>query len=115
MLYDAYYDELEQYANQQQPTDGHALPYSQHSQVFDDEEYSDDSRDEEDEEDDEDDKDDEDDEEDDEEGYEDDDEEDEEYEDEISSRKAPAPYRNGFPNTLQAKGMFRKKIELRTS
>ncbi|KAF9302333.1 Stress response protein nst1 [Mortierella antarctica] len=106
LLYDAYYDELEQYANQQQPTDGHALPYSQHSQVFDDEEYSDDSRDEEDEEDDEeDDDDDEDDEEEeDEEGYEDDDEEDEEYEDEISSRKAPAPYRNGFPNTLQAKG-----------
>ena len=109
MLYDAYYDELEQYANQQQPTDGHALPYSQHSQVFDDEEYSDDSRDEEDEEDDEDDEDDEEDEEDDEEGYEDDDEEDEEYEDEISSRKVPAPYRNGFPNTLQAKGMFGKK------
>ncbi|KAF9178939.1 Stress response protein nst1 [Haplosporangium sp. Z 767] len=102
LLYDAYYDELEQYANQQQPSDGHALTYSQHSPAFDVDDLSDESRpsDEEDEDEDEDDEDDED---DDEDGYEDDDEEDE-YEDEVSSRKAPFPYRSGFPNTLQAKG-----------
>ncbi|KAG0046397.1 Stress response protein nst1 [Gryganskiella cystojenkinii] len=100
LLYDAYYDELEQYANQQQPTDGHVLPYSQHSAQFEDDDLSDESRasDEEDE-----DEDDEDDEDDDEEGYEDDDEDDEEYEDDISNRKT-FPYSNGFPNALQAKG-----------
>ncbi|KAI1320402.1 Stress response protein nst1 [Mortierella claussenii] len=98
LLYDAYYDELEQYANQQQPSDGHTLTYAQHSPVFEDD-LSDESRgsDEEDEEDDEEDEDD------DEEGYEDEDEEDD-YEDEIANRKAPFPYRSGFSNTLQAKG-----------
>ncbi|GJJ68749.1 hypothetical protein EMPS_01095 [Entomortierella parvispora] len=101
LLYDAYYDELEQYANQQQPSDGHVLPYSQHSATFEDDDLSDESRgsDEEDE-----DEDDEDDEDDDEEGYEDDDEDDEEYEDDISNRKTSFPYSNGFPNALQAKG-----------
>ncbi|KAG0306050.1 Stress response protein nst1 [Dissophora globulifera] len=100
LLYDAYYDELEQYANQQQP-DGHALTYSQHSPTFEDDDLSDESRpsDEEDEEDEDEDEEDEE----DEEGYEDED-EDEEYEEEINNRKTPFPYRNGFPNTLQAKG-----------
>ncbi|KAK3843636.1 MAG: salt tolerance down-regulator-domain-containing protein [Linnemannia gamsii] len=110
LLYDAYYDELEQYANQQQPSEGHVLTYAQHAPAFEDDELSDESRgsDEEDDEDDEDDDDDEDedDEDDDEEEddeYEDEDDE-EEYEDEISNRQAPFPYRSGFPNTLQAKG-----------
>ncbi|KAG0290692.1 Stress response protein nst1 [Linnemannia gamsii] len=110
LLYDAYYDELEQYANQQQPSDGHVLAYAQHAPAFEEDELSDESRgsDEEDDEDDEDedeDDDDEDEEEDDEEEdeYEDEDDE-EEYEDEISNRQAPFPYRSGFPNTLQAKG-----------
>jgi len=101
LLYDAYYDELEQYANQQQPSDGHVLPYSQHSATFEDDDLSDESRGSDEEDDDEDDEDDED---DDEEGYEDDDEDDEEYEDDISNRKASFPYSNGFPNALQAKG-----------
>ncbi|KAF9433923.1 Stress response protein nst1 [Entomortierella beljakovae] len=98
LLYDAYYDELEQYANQQQPSDGHALTYSQHSPPFEDDDLSDESRgsDEEDD-DDEDDVDDE-------EGYEDED-EDEDYEDDTNGRKEPFPYRSSnFPNTLQAKG-----------
>ncbi|KAF9580956.1 Stress response protein nst1, partial [Lunasporangiospora selenospora] len=95
LLYDAYYDELEQYANQQHPSDSHALTYPQPSPSFEDDDLSDESRDDEDE-------DDEDAEEEDEEGYE--DEDDEEYEDEVNSRKAPFPYRGGFPNTLQAKG-----------
>ncbi|KAF8944498.1 Stress response protein nst1 [Haplosporangium gracile] len=110
LLYDAYYDELEQYANQQQPSDGHALTYGQHAPAFEEDELSDESRgsDEDDDEDDEDEdeEDEEDDEEDDEEEddeYEDEDDE-EEYEDEISNRQAPFPYRSGFPNTLQAKG-----------
>jgi hypothetical protein len=104
LLYDAYYDELEQYANQQQPSDGHALTYPQHSSTFEEDDLSDESRhsDEEDEEGEDDDDDDED---EDEEGYEDED-DDEEYEDdEVSNRKAPFTYRSGFPNTLQAKGM----------
>ncbi|KAF9999796.1 Stress response protein nst1 [Modicella reniformis] len=101
LLYDAYYDELEQYANQQQPSDGHALTYPQHSPAFEEDDLSDESRhsDEEDEEGDE-----EDDDEDDEEGYEDEEEEEEEYDDEVNNRKAPFTYRSGFPNTLQAKG-----------
>ncbi|KAF9288519.1 Stress response protein nst1 [Mortierella alpina] len=100
LLYDAYYDELEQYANQQQPADGHALAYPQHSPGFEDDELSDVSRasDEDDE-----DEDEEDDEEEDEDGYEDEDDEDE-YDDDVSNRKAAFPYRSGFPNTLQAKG-----------
>lgn len=101
LLYDAYYDELEQYANQQQPADGHALAYPQHSPGFEDDELSDVSRasDEDDE-----DEDEEDDEEEDEDGYEDEDDEDE-YDDDVSNRKAAFPYRSGFPNTLQAKGI----------
>lgn len=110
LLYDAYYDELEQYANQQQPSDGHALTYGQHTPAFEDDELSDESRgsdeeddeDDEDEDEDDDEEDDEDDEEEDDE-YEDEDDE-EEYEDEINNRQAPFPYRSGFPNTLQAKG-----------
>ncbi|KAF9366239.1 Stress response protein nst1 [Mortierella sp. NVP85] len=100
LLYDAYYDELEQYANQQQPSEGHALTYPQHSPTFEEDDLSDESRhsDEDDEEGDE-----EDDEDDDEEGYDDED-DDEEYDDEVSSRKTPFTYRSGFPNTLQAKG-----------
>ncbi|KAF9966493.1 Stress response protein nst1 [Mortierella alpina] len=100
LLYDAYYDELEQYANQQQPADGHALAYPQHSPGFEDDELSDVSRasDEDDE-----DEDDEDEEDEDEDGYEDEDDEDE-YDDDVSNRKAAFPYRSGFPNTLQAKG-----------
>lgn len=109
-MYDAYYDELEQYANQQQPSDGHALTYGQHTPAFEDDELSDESRgsdeeddeDDEDEDEDDDEEDDEDDEEEDDE-YEDEDDE-EEYEDEINNRQAPFPYRSGFPNTLQAKG-----------
>lgn len=114
-MYDAYYDELEQYANQQQPSDGHALAYAQHAPAFEEDELSDESRgsDEEDDEDDEDEDedDDEDDEEDDDEEdeYEDEDDE-EEYEDEISNRQAPFPYRSGFPNTLQAKGIITPKV-----
>ncbi|KAF9910773.1 Stress response protein nst1 [Linnemannia zychae] len=110
LLYDAYYDELEQYANQQQPSEGHTLTYAQHAPAFEDDELSDESRgsdeeddeDEDDDDEDEDDDDEEDDEEEDDE-YEDEDGE-EEYEDEINNRQAPFPYRSGFPNTLQAKG-----------
>ncbi|KAG0237462.1 salt tolerance down-regulator-domain-containing protein [Mortierella sp. GBAus27b] len=103
LLYDAYYDELEQYANQQQPSDGHALTYPQHSSTFEEDDLSDESR-HSDEEDDEGEDDDDDEEDEDEEGYEDED-DDEEYEDdEVSNRKAPFTYRSGFPNTLQAKG-----------
>jgi hypothetical protein len=116
LLYDAYYDELEQYANQQQPSDGHALTYAQHAPAFEEDELSDESRgsDEEDDEDDEDEDEDEDEDDEDEDEEEDDeyeDEEDEEeYEDEISNRQAPFPYRSGFPNTLQAKGMKTPKV-----
>ncbi|KAF9927057.1 Stress response protein nst1 [Linnemannia zychae] len=108
LLYDAYYDELEQYANQQQPSDGRALTYAQHAPTFEEDELSDDSRgsdeddDEDDEEEDDEDEDDEEDDDDDDE-YEDEDDE-EEYEDEINNRQTPFPYRSGFPNTLQAKG-----------
>ncbi|KAF9114733.1 Stress response protein nst1 [Mortierella sp. AM989] len=102
LLYDAYYDELEQYANQQQPSDGHALTYSQHSAAFEDDDLSDESRASDEEDDDE--EDDDEDDEDDEEGYEDDEEEEEDYEDEVNTRKTPFPYRSSFPNTLQAKG-----------